>query len=216
MNDGALWSPSAPTDRDRALDEIDRRIAHLFVLVAEGLAQATAAFLCGDRVAAAKVAAADIVIDELHRGTEALVDHELSTVVDGIDRHGLRRLVLALRIMPELERSGDLVEHIAARASCVLLVQLPPPASGLIRQMSDVAGELWHRASDCFAGEAIFTGTAFRSLDDELDDLHVQLSSELADAAISVPAAIEMGLVARFYERLGDHAVNIAHRISST
>jgi len=41
----------------------------------------------------------------------------------------------------------------------------------------------------------------------------VQLSQELADSGTSVPVAIEMSLIARFYERLGDHAVNVAGQV---
>jgi len=49
--------------------------------------------------------------------------------------------------------------------------------------------------------------------DDEIDDLHVDLTAEMADGRLSIAVAIEMGLVARFFERLGDHAVNVARRI---
>ena len=47
----------------------------------------------------------------------------------------------------------------------------------------------------------------------QLDDLHVRLSTELAESATSIPVAMEMGLVARFFERLGDHAVNVTRRV---
>jgi phosphate uptake regulator len=46
-----------------------------------------------------------------------------------------------------------------------------------------------------------------------LDDLHVRLSAELAQSLTSTPVAIEMGLVARFLERIGDHAVNVTRRL---
>ena len=41
----------------------------------------------------------------------------------------------------------------------------------------------------------------------------MRLSAELAATTTSIPVAIEMGLVARFFERLGDHAVNVTRRI---
>ncbi|MCA1703118.1 MAG: PhoU family transcriptional regulator, partial [Actinobacteria bacterium] len=43
--------------------------------------------------------------------------------------------------------------------------------------------------------------------------LHVSLTAELASGKLSIPVAIELALVGRFYERLGDHAVNIAARV---
>ena len=49
--------------------------------------------------------------------------------------------------------------------------------------------------------------------DDEMDELHSSLLAELASGQMALPVAMEMTLVARFYERLGDHAVNIARRV---
>jgi phosphate transport system protein len=46
-----------------------------------------------------------------------------------------------------------------------------------------------------------------------MDDLHASLIAELASGQMSVPVTMEMTLVARFYERIGDHAVNIARRV---
>jgi phosphate transport system protein len=216
--DPGIGSPSeSPSVNDRSyeLDEIDEQIARLFDLVTQGLIGATAAFLAADVVAGRRIASADLVIDELHRGTEALVQRQLLSATGGIDADGLARLVLALRIMPELERSGDLVEHIAARASAVLLMQLTDHARSLIRQMGAVAEELWRRTADSFTGGDSPTIAELRHLDDGLDDLHVQLCAELAEADLSVAAAIEMGLVGRFFERLGDHAVNVARRVDT-
>jgi phosphate transport system protein len=209
-------SPEPPSaNRSIELDEIDEQIARLFDLVTQGLTAATSAFLSADVAAARRVASADVVIDELHLGTEALVQRQLLAATHGIDADGLARLVLALRIVPELERSGDLVEHIAVRASAVLLTQLTDHARWLIWEMGEVAVDLWRRTADSFTGGDSPTLAELRKLDDSLDDLHGQLRAELAAADLSVAAAIEMGLVGRFYERLGDHAVNVARRVDT-
>jgi phosphate transport system protein len=50
--------------------------------------------------------------------------------------------------------------------------------------------------------------------DDEMDELHVSLTAELAAGEMSLPVIMEMTMVARCYERLGDHAVNIARRVT--
>jgi len=52
-------------------------------------------------------------------------------------------------------------------------------------------------------------------LDDELDDLHVTLTAEVVAGTMSLPVAIELAMVARFYERFGDHAVNLARRMAT-
>jgi phosphate transport system protein len=49
--------------------------------------------------------------------------------------------------------------------------------------------------------------------DDEMDEMHAALMAELASGRMTVPVTMEMTLVARFYERLADHAVNIARRV---
>jgi phosphate transport system protein len=72
---------------------------------------------------------------------------------------------------------------------------------------------MWRAAANAYADRDPGTGGRLRLLDDHLDDLHVSLSTELARSPISTSVAIEMGLVARFLERLGDHAVNVAQRL---
>jgi phosphate transport system protein len=50
-------------------------------------------------------------------------------------------------------------------------------------------------------------------MDDELDALHDELAGLLAEGALPLKPALEMALVARFYERLGDHALHISERV---
>jgi phosphate uptake regulator len=51
--------------------------------------------------------------------------------------------------------------------------------------------------------------------DDQLDELHASLSAELASADLRSPVLLEMGLIARLLERLGDHAVEVACHIET-
>jgi len=98
------------------------------------------------------------------------------------------------------------------RISQRLARSLTPACRGLIQRMGETATEMWQLAGSAFAPRDPAVAIELRCRDDELDDLHVRLTAELADAPISMAAAIEMGLVARFFERLGDHAVNVARR----
>ena len=118
-----------------------------------------------------------------------------------------------LRIVPELERSHDLVVHIAARANRIFRGDLSPRASGLVEAMGDLAASMWRTAADAWYQR---DGSAAQSLmerDEEMDDLHSSLIAELASGQMSVPVTMEMTLAARDYERLGAHAVNIARRV---
>jgi phosphate transport system protein len=203
----ALWHHNS-RDRQAA---IDQRVGQLFALVSEGLASATAGFLEGDREAAMAVAAADPVIDDLYQEAEALV-HEQLTRDGHISGAELLRLISVLRIVPELARGGDLVEHIALRSPQRLGALLDQRCRGLVQRMSDIAIELWRAAADAYRDNDVGAADRLRQRDDDLDSLHVELTAELAVGEIDV--AIEMGLVGRFYERLGDHAVNIARRVT--
>jgi phosphate transport system protein len=194
-------------------DQLDRQIARLFVLVGDGLAAATAAFLAGDKLAASEVASADVVIDELRHDAESLIEVQLRSLVEATDPSELSGLVTALRVVPELERSGDLVEHIAARSSSALVGSLSDAARQLVAEMGEIAIELWRSAAIAFDRRDRDAWRFLRQRDDDLDDLHVRLCDELATLDLEVPVAIEMGLVARFFERLGDHAVNVARRV---
>ena len=201
------------TAHDPGLATIDERVVHLFYLVGHGVATATDVFLIGDREGASAVVAADPVIDDLQEVVEQLAQARLCDR-SPLDDGDVRLLLSVLRIVPELERSGDLVEHIALRAVPGLLVQLTPRARGLIARMGEVASEMWQAAAQAYVDRDPDAATALRAQDDELDDLHVLLTAELAGAQLSPAAAIELGLVARFLERLGDHAVNVTRRLT--
>jgi phosphate transport system protein len=194
------------------LDEIDDQVIKLFAMVMQGLAAATDAFLDGDREAARTLVADDQAIDSMQSSIEELVERELGRSPEwgGAD---LRRLVSVLRIVPELERSGDLVEHIALRTPQGLAGIISPKARGMVEAMGRIGVQMWRLAADAYADRDPGAAVRLRELDDELDDLHVSLSSELAQGDNSNAVAIEMGLVARFYERLGDHAVNVTKRV---
>jgi phosphate transport system protein len=189
-------------------------VTQLFALVSEGLAAATDALLSADRAAGRAVVQKDVVVDELYRRVEELTLREVA--LQGPVASDLRFLLSVLRIVPELERSGDLVEHIAASAARGLADELTPRIRGLVDQMGRVGVELWRMAADAYAER---DGGAARRIeigDDELDELHTSLTAEIASGSVSLPVAIEMALVGRFYERLGDHAVNIARRMEYT
>jgi phosphate transport system protein len=192
---------------------IEERVLRLFAMISEGLSGATEAFLCEDRERARELIAADQAVDSLEADIERLINLELEATVPPT-RARTRNLIAILLIVLELERSGDLVEHIALRTAQGLAASLTPRARGLIQQMGDEGVQMWRYATAAFAARDGQAAERLRGIDDRLDDLHVSLGAELAQCVISVPVAIEMGLVARFLERLGDHAVNVARRIA--
>jgi phosphate transport system protein len=193
------------------MEEIARSVTVLFALVAEGLSGATDALLSGDMDAARKLAQQDLVIDRLYADVEAIVMRQLS--LQGPAASDLRFLLSVMRILPELERSGDLTAHIASRAARGVGTELPPRVRLLVQRMGEVGVAMWREAADAFAQRDANASLRLREADDELDDLHSSITAELASHTMSTPVVMEMTLIARFYERLGDHAVNIADRV---
>lgn len=204
-----------PLDDESAhrMDDIDPLVRHLFRLVADGLSKATNAFLAGDTEAAQQVIAADTEFDSLQEEIEAVVEQQL---LAGTSPGDLGLLLAVVRIVPELERSGDLVEHIALRTTSGLASRLTIRSRQLIAEMSAIDVELWRAAATAYETRDRDAAELLRMRDDDVDDLHVRLTAELGRGTLPPAAAIEMGLVARFYERLGDHAVNVVRSLPRT
>jgi len=193
------------------LEAIEAKVIDLFGMVAEDVPRATAALLGGNVEEVRALAERDQVIDELYPGIEDLADREL--VLQQPLASDLRFLISVLRVVPELERSHDLVVNIARRASYILSEDLSPRSRGLIEQMGNLASDMWREAVDCWRKRDRSAAVALDQRDDEMDEMYASLMAELASGQMSLPVTMEMALVARFYERLGDHAVNIARRV---
>jgi phosphate transport system protein len=185
-------------------------VTRLFALVSEALAGATEALLAGEAAEGSRVVAADETVDELSGQLSDRIWDDFDRLVPANDE--VRRLVGLLLIVPELERSADLAEHIAQRAVAHLGAEMSPLSRGIVERMSEVALEMWHETAEGFArGTAV--GNALDEADEELDILRDRLTSEVAGASMPPSVAAQVTLLGRFYERLGDHAVNVARRI---
>ena len=196
---------------DDALLQIDRMVLQLFAMVGENVAGPTHALLSGDREAAKLLADRDDVVDTLYREIERQTLEQLT--VGGIDAPAeLRFLVTVIRMLPDLERNGDLAEHIARRAARGLGAELSARSRGLVERMGEVATNMWRVTADAYAERSSGGAAAVDEMDDEMDDLHVSLTAEVVAGSLTLPVAIELAMVARFYERFGDHAVNLARR----
>jgi phosphate transport system protein len=192
------------------VDPIERKVMQLFALVSEALARATEALLAGDTQLGQRVIDGDQDVDDLTSDVEMLVWEQLNTrPAQGAE---LRYLVALLLIIPELERSADLAEHIAQRAVSNLGTELSARSRGIIQLMTEVAAEMWRAAADAF-GDRTRPGDRLEEADEEMDVLHASLTSEVAEEGMPAAVAAQVTLLARFYERLGDHAVNLARRV---
>jgi phosphate transport system protein len=170
--------------------------------------------LSGDREAAKLLADRDQDVDTLYHDIEELTLEQL-TVAGITSPEDLRFLVTVIRMLPDLERNGDLAEHVARRAARGLGVELTARSRGLVERMGEVAVHMWRATTDAYAERLPTAAATVDALDDEMDDLHVSLTVEVVAGTMPLPVAVELAMVARFYERFGDHAVNLARRVAA-
>lgn len=192
---------------------IDLAVLELFALVSDGFAGAKEAFLHEDHEIVTQLVARERLIDEHYQRLEREVNARLlepdrsPTVV--------HYLVTIVRIIPELERSGDLAEHIARKGALGLARELRPRARGLLESMAELALAMWNETAAGFEQGDATVARRVNELDESLDDLHVTFTAEIASTCRSIATAMDLALVARFVERFGDHAVNLARSTAS-
>jgi phosphate transport system protein len=194
----------------RHLEEIDAEVVRMFAIVRERVAAATDSFVTGDAELAQGVTSKDVQVDRLEREVELLVERLLLT--ESPMCGDMRYLVTVLRIVPQLERCGDLAEHVAQRTVTGLGARLTPRTRELLAQMGSRCDTMWGEAARAWAARDA-AADRLDVLDDELDALHDELSAEITKGGMAVADAMQATLVGRFYERLGDHAVHVARRI---
>jgi phosphate transport system protein len=196
---------------DRELEAIEAKVIELFAMVAEDLPRATDALLNGNSEAAQALAERDRAIDALYPEIEELADHEL--LLQQPAASDFRLLISVLRVVPELERSHDLIVDIARRGNLILSQDLSARSRRLIEHMGNLASEMWREAVDCWCERDRSAAVALGERDNEMDELYASLMAELASGEMTLPVTMQLTLVARFYERLADHAFNIARRV---
>ena len=203
---------AARAEFDRQLEGIEVKVTELFGMVVEDLPEAAGALL-GDGGGAGRVLAErEQVINALYLEVEDLAGK--MTLLQAPAGPDLRFLLTVLRIVPELERSHDLVMQIAARGASVHGAGLSPACRALAGRMGQVAADMWRQAADAWYQRDRSAASALGVRNEEMDGLQGSLRRELASGGTALRTAMEMTLVANDYRRLGAHAANIARRVA--
>jgi phosphate transport system protein len=176
--------------------------------------EATRALLKADAHAAETVISGDRDIDASRELIESRALQLLATQQPVAT--DLRQLVATLRMVADLERIGDLSVHIAKVSRLrAPEVAVPGPLQPTISEMADVADKMIGAASRIVADRDVAAAAAIESDDDEMDMLRRSLFRVLLsdDWDHGVEPAIDLALLGRYYERIGDHAVGVARRV---
>lgn len=153
---------------------------------------------------------AERMIDRKERDIEALcmklLIHQQPVASD------FRLITSALKMISDMERIGDQAEDIAEIAEYVVNDDLPSRVN--ITDMAKTAVLMVMNSIDSFVNRDIDTAHSVIKMDDTMDRLFLQTKQSLTAAVQNgdgnAEALIDMVMIAKYFERIGDHAENIA------
>ncbi len=199
------------------LESARAELARLAALVAELVPRATAVLLDGDLEGAELLIRGDAEIDQRCVDLEEHCIRILALQAPVATE--LRHVVALLKMIAEVERSADLAGSICKVARRIYGHALDPKLRGLIGRMGEQAQQLWTSAIEAFVENDESKAAAVVDMDAFLDALQKQFIQAIfetqnqAQNPVDLQLAMQLAYVARFYERIGDHAVNIAERV---
>ncbi|MGH3920106.1 MAG: phosphate signaling complex protein PhoU [Pseudonocardiaceae bacterium] len=196
------------------LGQLGDHLAEMCTVVASAMEKATTALLERDLQLADDVISGDARIDDLRAIAEdrsyAALALQAPVATD------LRVVLSAIHAAGDLERMGDLALHVAEAVrrrhpGHVLPEQVRP----YFAEMGRVAVTLALKAGEVIRARDLEQASELESDDDAMDDLHRHMFTVLMarDWPHGVAAAVDVTLLARFYERYADHAVSVARRV---
>ncbi|MGH3615148.1 MAG: phosphate signaling complex protein PhoU [Pseudonocardia sp.] len=203
-------SPAPLTDQ---LAELSGLLGQMCTTAAAAMRRATIALLDGRERLAEKVISDDAEVDVLRArveivATEALLFH---APVAG----DLRAVVSAIRSAGDIERMGDLALHVA-EAACRRSpgTAVPPEIAPAFDEMGRLGVQLAIKAGEVARTRNVLLAVELDADDDEMDVLHKEMFSVLMHPTWQhgVAAAVDITLLARYYERFADHAVAVARQ----
>jgi phosphate transport system protein len=203
--------------RDAYHDELNAltdRLIEMTRLVRSAISRGTTALLDSDLQLAESVISADEEVDrhfaELEHDIYELMATQQPVAVD------LRTVITALRMATDLERMGDLAEHIAKIARMRHPDSaIPAELRGTFVEMGAIAERLVSKAGACIAARDVDAAKELEADDDAMDQLHRRLFRVLLskDWQHGIEPAIDITLAGRYYERYADHAVRVARDV---
>ena len=196
------------------LDALKERLLAMGGLAEERVREAVHGVKDRDNPALDAVLAGDEPINELHmeidnRCFKLLALHQPMAT-------DLRAIVAAVKINVDLERVGDLAVNIAEAARRYVT---HPPVKKLvdIPQMGDIAQAMLRDALDAFVRRDTALAQHVLNEDDRLDALKTTIFRDVLAFMLQDPSTVEPALdlilISRHLERIGDHATNIAEDV---
>lgn len=195
---------------DEQLAQLNKQLIEMGALCEEVISMASRALMDGDLPLAAKVAPLDAEIDQKERDIENLC-LKLLLQQQPVAKD-LRQISAALKMITDMERIGDQAEDIAEIIK--FLNGRTVENGALIREMASAAIKMVTESVDAFVKHDIILAEKVVSDDDIVDRYFDQVKQKLIERIAQQPAdgeyALDLLMIAKYFERIGDHAVNLA------
>lgn len=195
---------------DEQLALLKKELIEMGALCEEVIAKASEALTRGDVALAAKVAPLDAQIDRKERDIESLC-LRLLLQQQPVARD-LRKISAALKMITDMERIGDQAEDIAEIVT--FLKGRTGQNDDLLREMARSTIKMVTESVDAFVKHDIMLAEKVVAYDDVVDNYFEQVKDELIARIAENPDdgeyALDLLMIAKYFERIGDHAVNIA------
>jgi phosphate transport system protein len=199
---------------EESLTNLRRDIARMAAGVTELVPRATEILLDGDLEAADYLILAD---DEYDAKALALEEECFRVLaLESPVASDLRLVVSTIKIIADVERSADLCANICKAARRIHGHPLDARIRGVVQEVGVQAHRIFKHATEAYLNNDGPAAAALHDMDAYLDDLHRQFVQAIfeshADGNLDLQVAVQLAVVARFYERIGDHAVAVGDR----
>ena len=195
---------------DRQLKKLNDELIRMGEMICEAISGAVSALEARDNRRAKEIIAYDEEIDQQERLVESMCFKLLLSQqpVAG----DLRRVSSALKMITDMERIGD---HAADISEIELMLErLPPMSNTHLREMAAETRAMLLSSIEAYVERDVRKAQAVIDRDDVVDDLFDTVKGELIAAIRESPEngepATDLLMAAKYFERIGDHAVNIA------
>jgi phosphate transport system protein len=196
----------------RQLAACDRRLVAVGGLAATMIAPVTSAFLGGDRHGAQRAIA---VVPEISRLCAELEEIAYVLIARQSPVAGdLRHLVAVLRSVQDVQRSAMLLRHVAGSLDWIHPPSLPADLGQLLTQTGALTSDIFAGGVAAWEHHDADAAAELDLADDQVDFLQKCLLTDLYTGQQSVEEAVSLALVARYYERVADHGVEIARHLA--
>ncbi len=196
---------------DEQLNLLNKELLTMGALIEQAIKDATRALLQQDVQAANEAIASDKAVDQKERDIETLC-FKLLLQQQPVARD-LRLISAAMKMITDMERIGDQAADIAG---LVIYIANEPYVKALthLPKMADAAIAMVSGSLDAYVSKDLSLARRVIDMDDVIDDLFDVIKNELIglirEDAANGSQAIDLLMIAKYFERIGDHAQNIA------